>query len=357
MPTKHTIALHLIGDTSRNTVELAPNTLLRNARKQQRWTQKEVAEKIGVAPLSVGRWERGEVIPHAYARTMLCKLFHKSTQELGLADEKETPDPEESPLPMHEGLATGGGTWTSQLAEKAPLKPLLSPVEVALYQEPQPAEHRSTGPRELDQNDTSALRNHSYFSRRVNYERVRRGWSQAQLAEQLGCDFKTVSRWESGQRVPLLYFQQKLCQLFGMNGYELGLQRPDEAELSLVTRSTFALHMPIPSGDCEQPALAAQLDTIVLDPRQGQVKFYLQFTNGTTEDVGLKFEELSLLDPIGDFFLGQSVGSLFLSAQHSCPVAVVFDCLPRAGTVYRLSLVLTRPKKWRNAYQPMALKF
>jgi len=52
-----------------------PNVLLRDAREQQRWTQKVVAGKIGVSVLTVGRWERGETAPSRYACSKLCRLL------------------------------------------------------------------------------------------------------------------------------------------------------------------------------------------------------------------------------------------------------------------------------------------
>src|SRR5579884_1361343 len=56
--------------------ERIPNLLLRNVRKQNGWTRKVMAEKLGVAAVSIGRWERGEVVPNQYDRDLLCKLFH-----------------------------------------------------------------------------------------------------------------------------------------------------------------------------------------------------------------------------------------------------------------------------------------
>ncbi len=38
------------------------------------------------------------------------------------------------------------------------------------------------------------------FHEQLRYERELRGWSQADLAEKVGCDTKTIGRWESGDR-------------------------------------------------------------------------------------------------------------------------------------------------------------
>ncbi|HYL42352.1 MAG TPA: helix-turn-helix domain-containing protein, partial [Ktedonobacteraceae bacterium] len=63
----------------------------------------------------------------------------------------------------------------------------------------------------------------SPFHEQLKYERERRGWSQADLAEKTGCDTKTVGRWESGGSLPRPYLRQVLCELFGKNAEELGV--------------------------------------------------------------------------------------------------------------------------------------
>jgi transcriptional regulator with XRE-family HTH domain/ATP/maltotriose-dependent transcriptional regulator MalT len=60
----------------------------------------------------------------------------------------------------------------------------------------------------------------------LRHERVVRGWTQHYVAEQLGADPNIVSRWERGERPPGLYYQEKLCQLFGKSAAELGLIQP-----------------------------------------------------------------------------------------------------------------------------------
>src|SRR5258708_12463385 len=69
--------------------EATPNQLLRSARMECNWTQKEVADRIG-APHSfnVSRWEQGTAFPSAHYIRQLCLLFGKSARELGLWVEK-----------------------------------------------------------------------------------------------------------------------------------------------------------------------------------------------------------------------------------------------------------------------------
>lgn len=68
---------------------------------------------------------------------------------------------------------------------------------------------------------------------RLKRERELRGWSQADLAEKVGCDTKTVGRWESGDSVPRPYHRQSLCEIYGKNVEELGLIEEDALSSSL----------------------------------------------------------------------------------------------------------------------------
>ena len=55
--------------------QATPNHLLRLARKERNWTQKEVADRIG-APHSfnLSRWEHGTVFPSAHSIQQLSLL-------------------------------------------------------------------------------------------------------------------------------------------------------------------------------------------------------------------------------------------------------------------------------------------
>src|SRR6266566_3359587 len=68
----------------------------------------------------------------------------------------------------------------------------------------------------------------------VPNERLRRarslkGWSQTDLAGQIGTSFEIVSRWERGVAVPSPYYRERLCAVLGQSAAELGLlrSRPD----------------------------------------------------------------------------------------------------------------------------------
>lgn len=58
---------------------------------------------------------------------------------------------------------------------------------------------------------------------RLSAERLRRRWSQLEVADQLGTTPGNVSRWERGITSPTPFFRRKLCVLFGRSAQELGL--------------------------------------------------------------------------------------------------------------------------------------
>lgn len=69
---------------------------------------------------------------------------------------------------------------------------------------------------------------------RLRRERELRAWSQAKVAEELGTDPATISRWERGLSFPYPYFREKLCILFEKDAQELGLVQhiPQDQPLS-----------------------------------------------------------------------------------------------------------------------------
>jgi transcriptional regulator with XRE-family HTH domain len=71
---------------------------------------------------------------------------------------------------------------------------------------------------------------HPAWHQRLRRERKLRNWSQAYVAESIGSNTKTVSRWEQGKAFPGPYLRQKLVELFGMSSEELGLVFEQEEE-------------------------------------------------------------------------------------------------------------------------------
>jgi transcriptional regulator with XRE-family HTH domain len=77
--------------------------LLKAARKQQGWSQAQVAEALGITERTVRRWEQGLVIPYPYYRQQLCTLFGKTAEDLGLTSEiGEDGDMEKALIPMNQ---------------------------------------------------------------------------------------------------------------------------------------------------------------------------------------------------------------------------------------------------------------
>jgi len=65
---------------------------------------------------------------------------------------------------------------------------------------------------------------------RLRQEREQRGWSQEKVAEELGVDRVTVSRWERGISLPYPYYREKLSILFEKDVQELGILDENEEE-------------------------------------------------------------------------------------------------------------------------------
>jgi tetratricopeptide (TPR) repeat protein/transcriptional regulator with XRE-family HTH domain len=61
--------------------------------------------------------------------------------------------------------------------------------------------------------------------------RLQKGWSQRELADQVGTTYVNISRWERNQTRPSPYFRSKLCKLFGKTEEELDLDAAQEDEL------------------------------------------------------------------------------------------------------------------------------
>jgi WD40 repeat protein/transcriptional regulator with XRE-family HTH domain len=60
---------------------------LRQERERRGWSRSYVAEQVEVDVITVGRWERGERMPHPQYRQKLCALFEMNAEEIGLFSE------------------------------------------------------------------------------------------------------------------------------------------------------------------------------------------------------------------------------------------------------------------------------
>ena len=93
-------------------------------------------------------------------------------------------------------------------------------------------------------------------------ERQLRGWSQEDVATHIGCDPKTVGRWEHGLTFPGPYLQKRLIDLFGQDAQTLGFLDKQEGSLRHPQSDSFDLNLNPNSED------AAHLD----NDREGPVK-------------------------------------------------------------------------------------
>ncbi len=82
------------------------------------------------------------------------------------------------------------------------------------------------------------MENRLPFHLQLHYERELRGWSQADVAEKVGSDVKTVGRWESGLSIPRPYYRQKLYETFGKNAQTMGLLEQSTNTTALPSVST-----------------------------------------------------------------------------------------------------------------------
>src|SRR5438270_1498292 len=94
------------------------------------------------------------------------------------------------------------------------------------------------------------------FPQQLKRERELRNLSQEELASRVGTDSKTVSRWESGERLPRPDSREALCQLFGKNAEELGLLTAEEERRARQRASgtKFVRHASRKEGLVEAPS-------------------------------------------------------------------------------------------------------
>jgi DNA-binding XRE family transcriptional regulator len=62
-----------------------PNLLLMQARRDRGFSQADLASQLGVSRKAVWRWEHGLAMPYPRHCYLLCRFFHKTAEELGLA--------------------------------------------------------------------------------------------------------------------------------------------------------------------------------------------------------------------------------------------------------------------------------
>lgn len=80
--------------------ELSVGQRLRRERVSLNWSQERLAEELGVSTHSINRWEKDKVLPHPHYREQLCRIFNKSSQDLGFASQEGEPGPPVPAMPI-----------------------------------------------------------------------------------------------------------------------------------------------------------------------------------------------------------------------------------------------------------------
>jgi len=82
------------------------NDLLRKAREDRGWTQKDLADKMDVGATTVRSWERGDRFPSVSFRAQLREIFGMTAAQLGLepTDISKEDYQEPPPTPTRDSL-------------------------------------------------------------------------------------------------------------------------------------------------------------------------------------------------------------------------------------------------------------
>lgn len=96
-------------------------------------------------------------------------------------------------------------------------------------------------------------------NQQLKQARIHQGWSQEYVAQEVGTDAFTVSRWERGVTMPSPHFRPKLCALFGLSALDLGLipQDAEEALVQSLPAQEILAYVQAPVLDPAIPPLAA----------------------------------------------------------------------------------------------------
>ena len=68
------------------------------------------------------------------------------------------------------------------------------------------------------------------FGKHLKQERLRRGWSQADVASRINTDTNNISRWERGTHTPGFYARQRLLEVFEITAEAFGLLSSENVE-------------------------------------------------------------------------------------------------------------------------------
>ena len=109
--------------------------------------------------------------------------------------------------------------------------------------------HLCSGDRAAGESDTAMNTMIQFPPRqRLIAERLRRHWTQLEVADRLGTTPGNVSRWERGITLPGPYFRHKLSELFGRSAQELGLSWEESDDAADHQAQVLALAPLFPGG-------------------------------------------------------------------------------------------------------------
>jgi len=190
------------------------------------------------------------------------------------------------------------------------------------------------------------------FYQILKRERRKHGWTQSALAELLGIDANTVSRWERGSHVPFPIFRMKLSELFGIPLEELGLldEEPEGIAPLLLSYAQadepFVTRLKQDLESRELRLLSDQAREFPASERQEAVRKALQEAQAL---VLIASPQTSTSPTVQE--------ELSLAEQYGCPVCVLWiagkrrqDVLPPLQTAVRaLDLIDARPSRYERA--------
>src|SRR5581483_6757467 len=105
---------------------------------------------------------------------------------------------------------------------------------------------------------------------RLTEARNARGWSQQEVADQLGTTYVNVSRWERGITRPSPYFRKKLCVLFGKTEQDLDLVQENELQTETSERGQMPTSQPVPATSISSvpstPPATSPSPNVLYDP-------------------------------------------------------------------------------------------
>ena len=87
-------------------------------RKYHKWSQEEVADKVGVSRQAIAKWELGESVPDIIHCDALAKLYDVTLDDLLHYNEAEKKDADSSKRQTYFWYCNIRRTWSNSAAQK-----------------------------------------------------------------------------------------------------------------------------------------------------------------------------------------------------------------------------------------------